>query len=183
MKIPPGIFAAAALAVANLALAKPVPASPAPPQSVTEASSAKASSSNASPSAPAAAPPAAQAPASPGARATPALTPGEILYNQTRDAATVNPWNWDVSIYKSRHELIVYYKGRLFRKYDAVFGRNLDHAPKEFAEDRRTPEGVYTIIKKYPSRRFRWFLRLNYPNFIDRQRYIVMRQDGALPSE
>ena len=110
-----------------------------------------------------------------------AMTAGEVLYNQTHDASMMDPMSWSVSVYKQRHELALYYKGRFFRKYDAVFGRNLDHAPKAYAQDRRTPEGVYTIIKKYPSRRFRWFLRLNYPNNVDRIRYETMRDDGVVP--
>lgn len=110
-----------------------------------------------------------------------AMTAGEALYNQTHDASMLDPMSWSVSVYKQRHELALYYKGRFFRKYDAVFGRNLDHAPKAYAQDRRTPEGVYTIIKKYPSNRFRWFLRLNYPNNVDRIRYETMRDDGVVP--
>jgi lipoprotein-anchoring transpeptidase ErfK/SrfK len=110
-----------------------------------------------------------------------AMTPGEILYNNTHDASIMDPTNWNVTIYKHQHALTLYYKGNMYRKYDAVFGRNLDHAAKAYAQDRRTPEGVYTIIKKYPSRRFRWFLRLNYPNVVDRDRYEAMRSDGVVP--
>ncbi len=110
-----------------------------------------------------------------------AMTPGEILYNNTHDASIMDPTNWSVTIYKQQHALMLYYKGRMYRKYDAVFGRNLDHAAKSYAQDRRTPEGVYTIIEKYPSRRFRWFLRLNYPNVVDRNRYETMREDGVVP--
>jgi hypothetical protein len=110
-----------------------------------------------------------------------AMTAGEVLYNQTHDASTLDPMSWSVSVSKLRHELALYYKGRFFRKYDAVFGRNLDNAPKAYAQDRRTPEGVYTIIKKYQSPRFRWFLRLNYPNNVDRIRYAAMRDDGVVP--
>lgn len=112
---------------------------------------------------------------------TPAPTPGEILLNQTHNPSVTDPFNWDVTIYKSRHELLVYYKGRLFRKYEAVFGRNLDNGAKKYANDRRTPEGVYTIIKKCPSRRFHWFLRLNYPNLVDRQRYQELLDERVVP--
>lgn len=117
------------------------------------------------------------------APAPPALEPtrGEILYNQTRDASVMDPTSWAVSIHKSRHELAVYYKGRLFRKYEAVFGRRLDLAPKQYANDRRTPEGVYTIVRKHSSRRFHWFLKLNYPNLLDREHYAEMKDQRVVP--
>jgi lipoprotein-anchoring transpeptidase ErfK/SrfK len=121
--------------------------------------------------------------AAPSAAATPAITVGQLLYNRTSDASVMDPLSWSVVIHKSRHELTLYYKGRLYQTYTAVFGRNLDNAAKAYEEDRRTPEGVYTIVKEFPSRRFHWFLRLNYPNFIDRERYHEMRADGVVPAE
>jgi hypothetical protein len=135
-------------------------------------------------STPAAAPP---APASKLAYAgppTPAKllrTPGAVLFDQTHDDSELDPMNWAVSVFKKHHELDVYYKGRLFKKYDAVFGRNLDLGAKLWAQDRRTPEGVYYIVEKYRSVRFRWFLRLNYPNLEDRVRYETMRVNGVIP--
>jgi hypothetical protein len=111
----------------------------------------------------------------------PSRTPGSILFDQTHDDSALSPTNWAVSVFKKRHEFDVYYKGRLFKKYDAVFGRNLDLGMKLWAQDRRTPEGVYTIIDKYPSARFHWFLRLNYPNLVDRVRYETMRVNGVVP--
>ena len=110
-----------------------------------------------------------------------ARTPGSILFDQTRDDSALDPVNWAVSVYKKHHELSVYYKGRLFKKYAAVFGRNLDLGAKLWAQDRRTPEGAYNIVEKYPSARFRWFLRLNYPNLLDRVRYETMRINGVVP--
>jgi hypothetical protein len=108
-------------------------------------------------------------------------TPGAMLFDETRDDSALDPNNWAVSVFKKRHELIVYYKGRLFKKYDAVFGRNLDLGAKLWAQDRRTPEGVYSIIEKYRSARFQWVLRLNYPNRVDRVRYETMRVNGVVP--
>jgi hypothetical protein len=108
-------------------------------------------------------------------------TPGSILFDQTHDDSTLYPENWSVCVFKKRQALIVYYKGRLFKQYDAVFGRALDLGAKQWAQDRRTPEGVYTIIEKYPSGRFRWFLRLNYPNLVDRVRYETERVNGVVP--
>jgi L,D-transpeptidase catalytic domain len=109
------------------------------------------------------------------------LTPGELAYRRTPDLSYIDPMSWSVMVYKKRHQLIVYYKGRLFRTYPAVFGRNLDDGTKEYEGDRRTPEGVYTIIEKHRSSRWRWFLTLNYPNLIDRLRYDELIDDRDLP--
>jgi hypothetical protein len=111
----------------------------------------------------------------------PARTPGAILFDQTHDDSAMDPLSWSVNVFKARHELAVYYKGRLFKRYDAVFGRNLDNGAKQWAQDRRTPEGVYCILEKYPSSRFRWFMRLNYPNLVDRVRYEMLRINGVVP--
>jgi hypothetical protein len=108
-------------------------------------------------------------------------TPGAVLFDATRDDSALDPLSWAVSVFKKRHELDVYFKGRLFKRYDAVFGRNLDLGAKLWAQDRRTPEGVYYIEEKYRSARFRWFLRLNYPNLEDRVRYETMKVNGVVP--
>jgi hypothetical protein len=111
----------------------------------------------------------------------PVRTPGAVLFDQTHDDSGLDPLSWSVNVFKARHELAVYYKGRLFKRYDAVFGRNLDNGAKQWAQDRRTPEGVYCILEKYPSTRFHWFMRLNYPNLVDRVRYETLRINGVVP--
>lgn len=144
-------------------------------------------------------PPVPAAAAQPAARSTPAVaavignsaalaasinpgrTPGAMALLQTTDGSERDPMNWTVKVYKSQHKLEVYYKGKFYRSYRAVFGRNLDTSAKLFAGDRRTPEGNYLIISKYPNRRWRWFLRLNYPNMIDLSRYDELRAAHEIP--
>jgi lipoprotein-anchoring transpeptidase ErfK/SrfK len=118
-----------------------------------------------------------------GVRTDRVPTPGQLLFDRTRDTAFMDPLNWAVTVYKKRHQLTVYYKGRLFKDYHAVFGRSFEPGTKLWEGDRRTPEGVYTIVEKHPSRRWDWFLTLNYPNEIDRHRYEQLRESGELPSE
>jgi hypothetical protein len=110
-----------------------------------------------------------------------AETPGEREFRLTRDAGVLDKRNWALMAYKLRHQIVVYYKGRQFKTYHAVFGRSGQPGTKLWAGDRRTPEGLYVIIKKYASRRFGHFLRLNYPNKIDRNRYENLRESGAVP--
>ena len=99
-------------------------------------------------------------------------TPGMIALRNTTDPEILhNPYNWSVMVYKSQHRLIVYFRGHLYKEYHAVFGRNLDPGTKLWSGDRRTPEGAYTIIAKRLNSRWRYFLKLDYPNSVDRARY------------
>jgi lipoprotein-anchoring transpeptidase ErfK/SrfK len=82
-----------------------------------------------------------------------------------------DPFNWVVHAYKSRHRLEVYFKGHLYRTYHAVFGRSPVAGAKLWEGDRRTPEGYYLIVSKHRSARFEWFLRINYPNEQDHERF------------
>jgi len=118
-----------------------------------------------------------------GVRTDRVPTPGQLLFDKTRAIAFDDPLNWSVTIFKKRHQLIVYYKGRMFKNYHAVFGRSFEPGTKLWEGDRRTPEGVYAIVEKHPSARWDWFLTLNYPNDLDRYRYEQMRDDGELPRE
>ncbi len=118
-----------------------------------------------------------------GVRTDRVPTPGQLLFDKTRAIAFDDPLNWSVTIFKKRHRLVVYYKGRLFKDYHAVFGRSFEPGTKLWEGDRRTPEGVYAIIEKHPSRRWEWFLTLNYPNEIDRHRYQQLRDSGEVPNE
>lgn len=128
----------------------------------------------------------AKSPAAPSAHKSaskaPHKTPGEIALAKTNDPSTAdNPLNWSVMVYKSRHELLVYFEGHFYGKYNAVFGRSLEHGTKEWEGDRRTPLGVYRIISKQPDRRWRYFLKLNYPNRYDRRLYDTMLSEGEIP--
>ena len=110
-------------------------------------------------------------------------TPGQLAYKATRDITFMDPLSWSVSIFKKTHKLEVFYKGRMFKTYHAVFGRSFEPGTKLWEGDRRTPEGVYTIVEKHPSRRWEWFLTLNYPNNVDRRRYEELREVGVIPAE
>ena len=107
---------------------------------------------------------------------------GQRLFNQTHDLSFLDPANWSVKAYKSRYRLDVYYKGHLYTTYHAVFGRSLASGTKLWEGDRRTPEGDYHIVAKRPSARFRYFLRIDYPNDVDRVRFAELREDGKIPS-
>jgi lipoprotein-anchoring transpeptidase ErfK/SrfK len=110
-----------------------------------------------------------------------AETPGELEYRHTTDASVMDSQNWALMAYKRRHQLILYFKGRMYKTYHAVFGRSPESGTKLWAGDRRTPEGLYVIVRKYKSRRYKRFLRINYPNKLDRHRYEDLRERGVVP--
>jgi hypothetical protein len=93
-----------------------------------------------------------------------------------------NPMEWTVHVYKSRHLLDVYFNGHLYRSYHAVFGRSPFSGGKEWEGDMRTPEGNYLIVSKHRSGRFGWFLRLNYPNAFDEERFEQSRAAHLIPA-
>jgi hypothetical protein len=109
-------------------------------------------------------------------------TAGAIALRNTHDPTIVSsPYSWSVMVYKSQHRLVVYYRGHLYKEYHAVFGRNLDPGTKVWSGDRRTPEGAYTIIAKRLNSRWRYFLKLDYPNSVDRARYEQLVSEGEVP--
>ncbi len=123
----------------------------------------------------------------PQSRPSPSAAPadheadGIRLYLGDPYSARVNPLNWSVTAIKSRFQIRVFYKGRPFKNFHAVFGRSRFGGPKQFEGDRRTPEGNYLIVSKHRSLRFRWFLKINYPNATDRENFERMRADGDIP--
>lgn len=118
----------------------------------------------------------------PGRAAKNQPTEGMIALRSTKDPAIVsNPYSWSVMVYKSQHRLVIYYRGHFYKEYHAVFGRNLDPGTKLWSGDRRTPEGAYTIIAKRLNRRWRYFLKLDYPNSVDHTRYERLISEGEVP--
>jgi lipoprotein-anchoring transpeptidase ErfK/SrfK len=106
---------------------------------------------------------------------------GMRLYLSDPISATSSSFNWSVIATKSHHEIQVYYKRRLYKTYRAVFGRSRFAGPKQYEGDRRTPEGNYLIVSKHHSARFRWFLKINYPNAVDQENFARLRADGDIP--
>lgn len=106
---------------------------------------------------------------------------GQRLFDQAVDGSRVDPFNWAVHVYKSQHRIELYYKNQLFKTYHAVFGRGRLAGAKAWEGDSRTPEGAYLIIAKHRSPRFRWFLKLNYPNATDEARFAELRASHTIP--
>ncbi len=169
---PPGVPAPTAVAANPNAL-------PATAGSATPAAAPTALAALVPPTPPKSAP--ASLTASPSATPTRHSVDGLQLYLGDSIYARQNPFNWSITAIKSHHQMEVFYKGHLYQAFHAVFGRSRFAGPKQFEGDRRTPEGNYLIISKHRSARFRWFLKLNYPNAADQAEFHHMRADGDIP--
>jgi len=103
------------------------------------------------------------------------------LYLNDPVAETSSGSNWSLVATKSRHQIEVFYKRRFYKTYRAVFGRSRFAGTKQWEGDRRTPEGNYLIVSKHRSARFRWFLKINYPNSIDDANFAHLLAVGDIP--
>ncbi len=68
-----------------------------------------------------------------------------------------------VVVEKSEKKLYLYENGKAKRVFDCSFGLDTD-TPKRREGDLATPEGIYFVVKKRPSKNFYLFIELDYPN-------------------
>jgi murein L,D-transpeptidase YafK len=83
-------------------------------------------------------------------------------------------------IYKSRHRLEAWSGRRRVKVYRVALGRGSAGA-KLREGDNRTPEGVYRVVRRFPSQAFHRFLLLSYPNQQDRAAFQRAQHEGAIP--
>lgn len=99
------------------------------------------------------------------------------------DTDEVIPWMSEertfVVVDKSCGTVNLYQHGRLIKTYPAVFGRKPGNKLHE--GDQRTPTGFYMITSKDSHARWSRFMRIDYPNARDRQRYEQNMSNGKIP--
>ena len=74
-----------------------------------------------------------------------------------------------IVVHKSAHEMLVFRKGILLKKYVVQLGSN-PVGPKQYLGDHKTPEGTYYISGKNAASRFHKSLGISYPNANDLQK-------------
>lgn len=93
------------------------------------------------------------------------------------------PWGQEEPVIlvvdKTCKTLKVYQYGVLVKTYPVVFGRK--PGQKLYQGDRRTPNGLYTIINKDSHSRWAHFLLIDYPNEEDIRRYRRELPNGTIP--
>jgi murein L,D-transpeptidase YafK len=67
-----------------------------------------------------------------------------------------------IRVWKAQHKLDVLSGNKIIRTYHVSLGVS-PVGTKTVRGDGKTPVGVYSVVDKRPSERFRWFLALNYP--------------------
>jgi murein L,D-transpeptidase YafK len=93
------------------------------------------------------------------------------------------PWGQEepvlVTVNKTCQTLNVYNYGKLVRTFPVVLGRNPGR--KLYQGDRRTPNGLYTIIDRDPHPRWWRFMLIDYPSEEDARRYQQGLSSGTIP--
>jgi len=72
----------------------------------------------------------------------------------------------NILVYKAKREMLVFSNGKLLKSYKISLGRQPIGA-KEFANDKKTPEGIYSISSKNPNSGYHKSLDISYPNISD----------------
>ena len=83
-------------------------------------------------------------------------------------AQTNNPVDF-VVVQKKDRLMALWKEGRLVKTYPILAYGAQPVGHKVMEGDERTPEGLYTIDTKHPSKQFQKFLRISYPNATDKQ--------------
>lgn len=85
-----------------------------------------------------------------------------------------------IMVSKSQYKVDVYYRSKMIRSYNAVFGpRPLEN--KNMEGDRCTPEGWFRIRSKNPASQYNKFMLLDYPNDTAYSRFTALKEKGAIP--
>jgi lipoprotein-anchoring transpeptidase ErfK/SrfK len=93
------------------------------------------------------------------------------------------PWGpVQIVVYKGKRSLALYRFGNFYREYPVVLGLNPE-GRKRHANDARTPEGLYHVVRKRPHERWQYFLDIDYPNDRDRRIYAEEKNAGHIPDE
>ena len=73
-----------------------------------------------------------------------------------------------VLVIKSERELHLMQRGEIVKSYKVSLGKK--DGPKRYEGDLRTPEGIYWLDWRSPSKRYNLAINISYPNQEDRQR-------------
>lgn len=108
----------------------------------------------------------------------PAVTNVNARYPINPD--TLNKDSVIIVVNKAKYNVQVYYRRKLVRYYQAVFGpKPLEN--KRMEGDRCTPEGWFTIKNKNPNSKYTKFLLLSYPNDSCTICFNRAKQNGNIP--
>lgn len=111
--------------------------------------------------------------------------PGRLFHREAKIApppAIARVRGSAIVVDKPARRLLVYDHGKLRRQYDVALGVHPDgHKARE--GDRRTPEGVYSVLAKKDrgQTRFHRALLIDYPNATDLALFVKAKAEGRIP--
>jgi lipoprotein-anchoring transpeptidase ErfK/SrfK len=102
------------------------------------------------------------------------------ILNRPFNADTINKDSIILKVFKSKNRLQVYHNRNILTAYKCVFGPNAK-GQKEQEGDRKTPEGVFTIVSSKPHDKWDIFMMLDYPNEASIKIFEANKANGLLP--
>jgi murein L,D-transpeptidase YafK len=66
-------------------------------------------------------------------------------------------------------------------QWPCTFGSK-DLGDKLYQGDRRTPEGKFKIVSKYPHQKWNKFIRIDYPTKADHEKFAERKRQGLIPA-
>jgi lipoprotein-anchoring transpeptidase ErfK/SrfK len=104
------------------------------------------------------------------------------VLNRKFSIDTVNIDSIALKVVKSKNRLFVYHKGAILTAYKCVFGGN--PAGQKLREgDRRTPEGIFTILESHKHDKWHTFMLFDYPNNESRKNHEEAKRKGLIPQD
>jgi murein L,D-transpeptidase YafK len=86
-----------------------------------------------------------------------------------------------VVVEKSQNTITLYDNDDWVVQWPCTFGSD-DLSDKKYQGDRRTPEGRFTILRKYNHAKWHKMLMLDYPTDADRAKFEARKRSGEIPA-
>lgn len=98
-----------------------------------------------------------------------------------RDLAGGGAADYYLVVDKSEYVITLFDRVDWLIQWPCTFGSD-DLTDKMYQGDRKTPEGQFTILSKYPHQKWNKFMRLDYPTAADRRKFEERKARGLIPA-
>lgn len=109
------------------------------------------------------------------------ITVSKPILNRPFNADTINKDSVSIKVFKTKYRLQVYHKGKALTAYKCVFGAN-NEGQKMYEGDRRTPEGIFTILDVKKHDKWDLFMLLDFPTDESKRIFEEAKTTGKLPA-
>lgn len=108
------------------------------------------------------------------------ITVSKAILNRPFSVDTINKDSISIKVFKSKNKLQVYHKGKILTAYKCVFGPNCE-GQKVCEGDRKTPEGIFTILDIKKHDKWDTFMLLDFPTEESKRIFEEAKVSGKLP--